>query len=1097
MLRRSFAVLLTLALIAIAVFFVARGGRRAQQELAKPEELSPAIASTPSSTPAARLDEAAREIDSGAATPARSEIAASEEDADTTWIEGRVTFPPETPSDERVEILARRDKSPRGPRSFPVGADGSFRVAVPKSSTHASLDLSAKYLYLASPVVLDLAKRKPTDPPLALSPVVGGRIHGRIVLSPKALVLLNTIPGSDVRANPQEGSGGWSSGGAGERHAKVDGSLSFELNALPGEDYWVNAEPKGALANGLPEVRVHAGQTTEIEIDASLAARVRGRVVDEKGKPLAEVQVSAAVSVPFGSWGTSGPATSEDGTFEIEGVRSGKTTLEAKRDPFASSKLDLGSLVEGDLRENVEIVLPVGGRIAGKVVWPDGSPAANARIEYAVDPASGREYRFRDPSSSKNSCVAGPDGAFAIGELGEKPIVLTVRANPNGVARVAGIRPGTTSVLVELQPARQIRGRAVDDAGQALSVFRVNARLHDGTPDWGKDDRGITATGKDGSFTIDGLHDGPWDVGAEAKGCIPSAKRRVLLPSDIEEIELVLPRTVQVSGVVVDPSGAPVKGAQVTSKSRADTRTVISGRDHSDATADSDGRFTLGDLVPGPRAVSASARGFADSEPAQVELSPGGSNGGLTLRLRLGGRIAGVVVDETGKAVSGSRINVSSPNSRIHRNVATEADGRFEVPDLAPGTYWVLAVPTEREFAAEQDDFDAAMVLNMKRSAEAVVTEGATTQVVLGPKKPGAIHVHGRIVSDRPAPKFRISFETTHGPPAETVSSEGSGLYELDVDKAGGYEVFAQISGRNGGGSHLSEHVDVPEGSTFEHDFILPSGRISGHVVQADGSPAAGVHVSLNPETKGEPMSFAGYWLMSTDDRGGFVFEYLKAQTYRLDVSPAGGSESGNSERGGRTGLVLANGGKIDDVEIRLEAGARIEGTVVGPDGRAVAGATVLIGGNGGGFLDVFPWVSDASGRFARDGLPAGSSVIRAFTKDLATTEGTPVTLRSGETTRVAITLGKGTRLRVAVQDSTGKFVAASLAIVDARGQSVPTTMWMDDVEFGAEPGPSGILVGTVPPGRLKITATTRDQASVTREVDVSGDEQTVTLKFK
>ena len=39
-------------------------------------------------------------------------------------------------------------------------------------------------------------------------------------------------------------------------------------------------------------------------------------------------------------------------------------------------------------------------------------------------------------------------------------------------------------------------------------------------------------------------------------------------------------------------------------------------------------------------------------------------------------------------------------------------------------------------------------------------------------------------------------------------------------------------------------------------------------------------------------------------------------------------------------------------------------------------------------------------------------------------------------------------------------------------------------------------MVGTVPAGRLTITAVNRARSSVTGDFDVSGDEQTVTLKF-
>ena len=119
---------------------------------------------------------------------------------------GRVVLPPDTPSDESLDVVLlgeERERDPRAPfgdRSWdrrrvlarePVGADGRLHLSV-RASELADLageplavDLDGRYLYLDEPVALDPSG---AGGELALEPELGGAIRGRLALpaGPKA-----------------------------------------------------------------------------------------------------------------------------------------------------------------------------------------------------------------------------------------------------------------------------------------------------------------------------------------------------------------------------------------------------------------------------------------------------------------------------------------------------------------------------------------------------------------------------------------------------------------------------------------------------------------------------------------------------------------------------------------------------------------------------------------------------------------------------------------------------------------------------------------------------------------------------------------------
>jgi hypothetical protein len=414
-------------------------------------------------------------------------------------------------------------------------------------------------------------------------------------------------------------------------------------------------------------------------------------------------------------------------------------------------------------------------------------------------------------------------------------------------------------------------------------------------------------------------------------------------------------------------------------------------------------------------------------------------------------------------------------------------------------------MPSQKEMealASEKGDEDQAAWARLQKQTTATVAEGETTHVVLGGAAREGIRVYGKVTcGERPVANCVLWLFRGDGPTPSTQSgaTDAEGKYELTVDGAGkyGFNVSDPKSGTS-----FSDQVTVPSQASFEHDIVLPASRITGRVLGIDGAPAAGVSVTLQPDGRtAELSSSASYGQKETDEKGAFVFEGLKGATYRLDAgnTPWGGSPAGKTGSCTKTGIVLPEGGKIDGLEVRLQATSRIEGSVTGPDGQALAGATVIAHDDQGNMIQRWPpAVSDSSGRFVIDGLTPGQVTVTARTSKLVSPESPALTLRSGETSKVDLAARAGTILRVIVQESDGTPVGASVAVTDDRGRDVGGGYGFDlGFDSGGDSGPgAGQKIGPILPGSYKVTATNHDRKSVAQDVSVSGDEQVVTLKY-
>jgi hypothetical protein len=211
----------------------------------------------------------------------------------------------------------------------------------------------------------------------------------------------------------------------------------------------------------------------------------------------------------------------------------------------------------------------------------------------------------------------------------------------------------------------------------------------------------------------------------------PATVKGVVAPRT--DLAIVTEEGLSVAGRVVDEARNPVAGVLVTAKSE--------GVWGAETTTDAGGAFVVSGLAPGAAEVHAvddngTAGGYL---PVKIETAAGTE--GLEIVLRKGLEISGRIVDEDGRPVVGreviARDVATNPfDAAVVRGPLTDAEGRFRIGAIAPGTYrlcldgqgggWVRMWLTGGEsVAAGKTDLALKLTSGGTISGEAVDASGA------------------------------------------------------------------------------------------------------------------------------------------------------------------------------------------------------------------------------------------------------------------------------------------------------------------------------------------------------------------------------------
>jgi protocatechuate 3,4-dioxygenase beta subunit len=302
-------------------------------------------------------------------------------------------------------------------------------------------------------------------------------------------------------------------------------------------------------------------------------------------------------------------------------------------------------------------------RLEGQVIDADEQPVEGATVVVSSNPP-------RRVQTEK-------DGSFTIDKLIGRSYSVTARKGGEYAEGVSvRLTAKTEPVILRLRKGGELEITVVE-AGSKTPLSGATVEL-----------RGlleVTAqTDGSGKAKLEGVAPGWHAVRATKEGYAPSATVFDTEGGEgVHKHTITLARGGAVVGKVVGPDGAPVAGATVVPVD-ASQMFAWSDEQRDGVKSDAAGKFTIPALPAGTYRFEGQHKDYARGTSGQVRLDGKSEKADVVVTLGASGRVAGAVLDLTGKPVPGATVRVASREGRSFwdvpmRQVYTDDAGTFDV----------------------------------------------------------------------------------------------------------------------------------------------------------------------------------------------------------------------------------------------------------------------------------------------------------------------------------------------------------------------------------------------------------------------------------
>lgn len=512
------------------------------------------------------------------------------------------------------------------------------------------------------------------------------------------------------------------------------------------------------------------------------AATIRGRIgAAATGQPLHRVRVT--LNGALGNPPTT--VTDTNGIYELTDVPLGTYTLSATRAGFLTLQYgqrrprEAGRVLDvqpGEAIEGIDLALPRGGVIAGRVLDELGEPAPGVRVE-ATEFRYLRGRRVAVPARIATTNDIGEyrlgglePGAFQIrasasdvweSDDGKQTLTYAVTYHPGVMAAEqpqsvnVGLGQEVSGVDIRLIAGRASRITGVVEGGngerladQAVHVDNIGRTI--GGALMFAQGAGSTKTNAQGTFEIAKLAPGEYMVySGDQRDRI--AVRVVLTDGDVEHVVLTPKRGTSINGLVITDEGTapPFSPARVrVVPVSADPESVLPvwGQpreqvlkpDWTFQVGNANGQYLFRiDGLPPEWMVKTVLYGTKEITDAPLTVLHGGPdvNGVQVVISRTGGTIAGDVVDAAGAPAGDTTVIAFAEDrsrwrlaSRFVKAVRPDRKGRFTLTGLPAGIYRVAALDFVVEGQWEDPEFLERL---LKTAARVDLKEAATETITL------------------------------------------------------------------------------------------------------------------------------------------------------------------------------------------------------------------------------------------------------------------------------------------------------------------------------------------------------------------------------
>jgi len=568
-----------------------------------------------------------------------------------------------------------------------------------------------------------------------------------------------------------------------------------------------------------------------------------------------------------------------DGRFALSNVGAGTFDLAVRGGAVAVGVTPI--VVSNDAPTDVSVQVLRGGEVQGSVLSPARSPVVGASLALSSEVLG----------ISRILEIAA-DGSFTAADLSPGDYVLTATANGRVPATMEFTIDfgGDHSAALVLEVAPVLSG-AVRGTGNVL-VSGAQVRLTNSTTG-----NVVSAiTGDDGRYSFDGVPAGTWDA-LVSHPQYQDLERTISVSGPAKSESFTLAAGAVVNGRIVSTTGTPVEGAVVGVVTSGTLRSVITG---------ADGIFTVAGLAPGDAQLQIDTVGFARSlqDIGAVSTNAPTNLGDVTLSAGL--TLASRITNGVGTPIANAIVMLESNSGLELTSFTTGADGFATFTTLSPGIYRI---------SVASDGYASRTTLIEVTSDEQQVDLQLSAEATLSGSVAGAGDGLVALYQNEQLVRWAV------------IGTDGQ--YSINKLAAGDF-VVAVLHASN---MYLSTPITVDAGSARQLDFSVATGSLKGIVSSGSGAPIAGATVVASWVDSGTNDTVLRSVETSTD--GSYSFAGLGAGDIALTVFA--------DDYAQRSATVGASAGLNVVQNVSLTQGVRATGSVEGPAGETVTGASLYL----------------------------------------------------------------------------------------------------------------------------------------------------------
>lgn len=324
------------------------------------------------------------------------------------------------------------------------------------------------------------------------------------------------------------------------------------------------------------ELEIEPGATLTTTVTLNQGEEVRGLVRAEDGRPVAAAALVFDARMGWAPEIVEVGRSAADGSFVLRDVASWHELGARAPDFLPSPQVRLDDLPVEDGARRIEFrLVPAGGRLTGRVLAPDGTPLAGARVlagprnGFIVVGPHGGNATAPEPWATRTD----EQGRFTLADAlppGPQPVRCVARGfgEWRGTTTIA---TGTTELEIRLEPPARIEGRVVDVDGAPVAGAEV-LQSEEYLGGWYQDDLFSPpqdVTDAEGRFVLEWVAPGRRELNAFHVGRSDLGRARAALEcraGETARCELRLELGLTIAGRVVDENGAPLAGWYVGSQ---------------------------------------------------------------------------------------------------------------------------------------------------------------------------------------------------------------------------------------------------------------------------------------------------------------------------------------------------------------------------------------------------------------------------------------------------------------------------------------------------------------------------------------------------